>query len=118
MTRQRANKATCPYCTLFAAQSLPCAVCAAGKPKRKPGTPKATGKRLSTEARLQQAGLTSDDAIRAAIPTGALANALYGDTQGTTEAVLRDYMALVERVAGDDENVLKYRNRLVSGVAA
>jgi hypothetical protein len=111
---------TCPYCKLYAAQSLPCAVCAAtGKPKRKPSKPKATArKRHSLETRLQQAGLTSDDAIRDAIPTGALTAALYGATQGTTDAVLRDYMALVERVAGDNENVLKYRNRLVSGVAA
>lgn len=126
------NLVTCPHCQqVYAATNFDaCPECGKSAPKtgvtvdkarKRPKTRKSQSskqKRLSLTQRLQVAGLTSDDAIRDAIPTGALTDALYHTTGDTGEAVLRDYMAIVERVAGEDSSLMKYKYRLVSGVAA
>jgi hypothetical protein len=64
--------------------------------------------------RLHAAGLATDTQIADGLRTGATANALYGDSAGTTEGVFLRYMQIVARVADGDSEVLAFCNRLVS----
>lgn len=68
--------------------------------------------------RLANAGLGIGTLTVDHLATGVLANALYDDGNGTSEAVFVAYVALVDIVAEREPGAGKYRHRMVSGVAA
>jgi hypothetical protein len=124
----------CDACSTYAlAGFTSCNIC--GMPcKARPSKPKRgkRGKQVSATVsrdikplavetavnRLHACGLTDDSKIAAGLANGAVANALYGKDSGDSEQVFLRYVLLVERVAAVYPEVARYRNRLISGIAA
>jgi hypothetical protein len=133
----------CQYCHLYTAIGKPCDVCGLQAPtsapvavsKRakvaaptKPKKARKQGKSASKEIkpllaatavnRLHAAGLNTDAKIAEGIANGATANALYAGGSGDGEEIFLRYMLIVERVESEYPEVARFRNRLVSGIAA
>ena len=120
------NFTECPECPASAitAVSKRAKVPAPTKPKKARNQGKSASKEVkpllvaTAVNRLHAAGLNTDAKIAAGLANGLTANALYGTDSGDSEGVFLRYMLLVERVEGEYPEVARFRNRLVSGIAA
>jgi hypothetical protein len=120
------NFDSCPQCPVSAPVTVPKRTKVSTPTKAKKASKQ--GKSASKEVkpllaatavnRLHAAGLNTDAKIAEGIANGATANALYGTDSGDSEGVFLRYMLIVERVEGEYPEVARFRNRLVSGIAA